>query len=259
MSTVSFIGMGLNDQKGMTLQGLEQAKQADSVFAELYTNLMPNLNMHELEILIGKKITVLTRTQLEDEKGEPIVKAGTRGDVAFLVPGDPMIATTHISLRLELAGRGLRTRIIHAPSIVSAVCGATGLQSYKFGKSITVPAGRALPRSVLDTVWENHHRGLHTLLLLDVGVGDEQRVSISHASKAIVKADPKLGGRLIVGVARIGAKDELVRAGRMKSLLDYDFGLPPQSLVLPGKLHFMEALALKTFCGATEQDLEDQS
>ena len=259
MSTVSFIGMGLNNEKGITLQGLEQAKLADSVFAELYTNVMANLNMHELEVLIGKQITVLTRNQLEDEKGEPIVKAGTRGDVAFLVPGDPLIATTHISLRLELAGKGLRTRIIHATSIVSAVCGATGLQSYKFGKSITVPGGRTLPRSVTDTAWDNYGRGLHTLLLLDVGPEVGQQVSISQAARSIAEADPKLGKKLMVGVARIGARDELVKAGRMSSLLDYDFGPIPQSIVLPGKLHFVEAEALKTFCGATEQDLEDES
>ncbi len=259
MTTVTFIGMGLNDEKGITLQGLEQAKQADSVFAELYTNVMPNLNMHKLEILIGKKITILTRTQLEDEIGEPIVKAGIRGDVAFLVPGDPLIATTHISLRLELAGRGLRTTIIHAPSILSAVCGATGLQSYKFGKSITVPGGQTLPQSVLDTAWDNYHRGLHTLLLLDVSPDVEQQMSISQAARTITKADPKLGTKVIVGVARIGARDELVKAGRMNSLSDYDFGPAPQSLVLAGKLHFMEVEALKTFCGATEQDLEDES
>ena len=259
MSTVAFIGMGLNDEKGITLQGLEQAREADIVFAELYTGIMPNLNMHELETLIGKKITVLTRTELEDQKGEPILKAGTKGDVAFLVPGDPLIATTHISLRLELAGKGFRTRIIHAPSIVSAVCGATGLQSYKFGKSITVPRGQTLPQSVLDTAWENYNRGLHTLLLLDVGGEVGQQMSISKAAREIVKADPKLGKKLIVGVARIGARDELVKAGRMSSLLDYDFGPAPQSLVVAGKLHFMEAEALKTFCGATKEDLEDES
>ena len=259
MPTVAFIGIGLNDAKGITIQGLEQARQADSVFAELYTNLMPNLNLRELEVLIGKKVAVLNRTQLEDEKGEPIVNAANRGSVAFLVPGDPLIATTHISLRLELARKGLRTRIVHAPSIASAVCGATGLQSYKFGKSITIPAGLTLPQSVLDTAWDNYRRGLHTLLLLDVGVEVGGQMSISHAARAISNADPKLGKRLIVGVARIGANDERVKAGRMKSLVDYDFGPAPHSLVLTGKLHFMEVEALKTFCGTTEQDLEDES
>ncbi len=259
MATVAFIGMGLNDEKGITLKGLEQAKEADNVFAELYTNVMPNLNLHEIEALIGKKIMVLNRTQLEDDNGEPITNAAGRGNVALLVPGDPMIATTHISLRLEFARKGLRTRIIHAPSIVSAVCGATGLQSYKFGKSITVPAGRTLPQSVLDTAWDNYRRGLHTLLLLDVGPKAGEQVSISQAARGISKADPKLGVRLIVGVARIGADDELVKAGRMTSLVDYDFGPPPHSLVLTGKLHFMEAEALKTFCGATKEDLEDES
>src|SRR5205807_5874730 len=85
-----------------------------------------------------------------------------------LVPIYPLIASIHISLRLSLAKMGIASRVIHAPSIVSAVCGATGLQSYKFGKSITVPRDQPLPKSVLDTISENSDRGLHTLILLDV-------------------------------------------------------------------------------------------
>ena len=36
----------------------------------------------------------------------------------------------------------------------------------------------------------------------------------------------------------------------MEELLSYDFGAPPHSLVIPGRLHFMEAEALITFAGA---------
>jgi len=36
-------------------------------------------------------------------------------------------------------------------------------------------------------------------------------------------------------------------------LLKYDFGGPPQSLIVPGDLHFMEAEALIRFAGAPER------
>ena len=56
-----------------------------------------------------------------------------------------MIATTHLDLRLRAIDMGIETRIVHAPSISSAVAGLSGLQNYKFGKSITVsPATRTL-------------------------------------------------------------------------------------------------------------------
>ncbi len=258
MPSVTFIGLGLNDERGMTLEGLEEARRADVVFAEFYTNLMPHLDLRRLEDLVGKKIEVLNRTQLENDGGQQILKASERGRVAFLVPGDPMIATTHISVRLRLAERGWESRVIHAPSIISAVCGATGLQSNKFGKSITLPEGRAVPRSVLDTISDNYSRGLHTLLLLDVRAEIGKQMLVSEAIAEITSADPKLGERSVVGIARIGGKDELVKAARMKSLLGHDFGPPPHSLVLPGKLHFMEVEALKAFCGATDQDMEDE-
>ena len=257
--SLTFVGLGLNDEKGITLEGLEEARLADSAYGEFYTNIMPNLDLKRLEKEIGKKVEVLNRTQLEDEGGERLLKAASEERVAFLVPGDPLIATTHISLRLSLAKMGIPSRIIHAPSIVSAVCGATGLQSYKFGKSITVPRDQPLPKSVLDTVSENSDRGLHTLILLDVQAGKTSQMTIRDAIRRITAADPRLETRLAVGVARLGSRDEKVKASRMKALIGEGFGIGPQSLVVVGRLHFIEAEALEVFCGANEEDLREVS
>src|SRR5438128_10750917 len=205
---LTFIGLGLNDEKGITIEGLEEARLADSAFGEFYTNVMPNLDLKRLEKEIGKKVEVLSRSQLEDEGGEKLLRAARKENVAFLVPGDPLIATTHISLRLSLAKMGIASRVIHAPSIVSAVCGATGLQSYKFGKSITVPRDQPLPRSVLDTISDNSDRGLHTLILLDVHFFFQAEDGIRDAITKMTTADPRIGTRVGVGVARIGSRDE---------------------------------------------------
>jgi len=257
--SLAFIGLGLNDEKGITLEGLEEARRADSVYGEFYTNIMPNLDLKRLEKLIGKRVEVLSRSQLEDEGGRRLLKAASEERVAFLVPGDPLIATTHISLRLSLAKMGIPSRVIHGPSIVSAVCGATGLQSYKFGKSITVPRDQPLPKSVLDTVSENSDRGLHTLILLDVQAGKTSQMTIRDAITRITAADPRLETRLAVGVARLGSRDEKVKASRMKALIGEGFGIGPQSLVVVGRLHFIEAEALEVFCGANEEDLREVS
>lgn len=252
-----FIGLGLNDEKGMTLEGLEESRKADSVFGEFYTNIMPNLDLKRLEKKIGKKVEVLNRAELEEEGGRRLLKAASNESVAFLVPGDPLIATTHISVRLSLAKMGIASRVIHAPSIVSAVCGATGLQSYKFGKSITVPRDQPLPRSVLDTISDNNDRGLHTLVLLDVQVGKNSQMTIRDAVAKMTTADPRLEARLAVGVARLGSRDEKVKASNMNSLIEEDFGNGPHSLVVAGRLHFMEAEALEVLCGASKSDLRE--
>jgi diphthine synthase len=254
--SVAFIGLGLNDERGLTLEGLEEARHANSVFAEFYTNIMPGLDRKKLELLLGKRIVVLSRVQLEDEGGMRIVHAAETERVAFLVPGDPMIATTHISIRLELAKKGIPSKIIHGPSITSAVCGATGLQSYKFGKSVTLPQESGVPGSVLDTVQDNKKRGLHTLILLDVRAERSGQLTIGEAAAKLVAADAGLEQSVGIGVARIGSEDQLVLSGRLGTLQGENFGKVPHSLVIPGRLHFMEAEALKAFCGAKDEDLE---
>jgi diphthine synthase len=257
--SLTFIGLGLNDEKGITVEGLEEARAADSAYGEFYTNVMPNLDLRRLEKEIGKRVEVLDRAQLEDEGGHRLLRAAGKERVVFLVPGDPLIATTHVSLRLSLARMGIKSRVVHAPSIVSAVCGATGLQSHKFGKSITVPRDQPLPKSVLDTISDNSDRGLHTLILLDVQAGKSSQLTIRDAVTRIVAADDLLNNRLAVGVARLGSRDEKVKASKMKTLIDEDFGNTPHSIVVVGRPHFMEAEALEVLCGASKEDLSESS
>lgn len=257
MSLVTFVGLGLNDEKSISLEGLEHSREAKSVFVELYTNPMSNLDIGRLEVLIGKKIILVSRAELEDQSGDVIVRACEKGKVAFLVPGDPMVATTHVSLRLILAKKKIMTRIVHGQSIFSAIAGATGLQSYKFGKSITLPSEQSMPRSILSTILDNGSRGLHTLLLLEPDIGGRTGITISKAIDRIITAWPELSDRVVVGAARIGALDEDVKAGKMRTLERHDFGLPPHSLVVVGRLHFMEAQALEVFCGANKAELEN--
>ena len=259
MRSLTFIGLGLYDEKGITVEGLEEAKRADSAFAEFYTNLMPGLSIPKLEQLIGKKVHVLRRVQLEDQGGLELVRAVEKGSVAFLVPGDPMVATTHISLRLALSKAGITCRIVHGPSITSAICGATGLQSYKFGKTITIPYDPPLPWSVPTTIADNYQRGLHTLLLLDLKENQENQLKIPEALARLIETDPAFERKLAIGVARLGARDEKVKAATMGLLGKEDFGGPPQSIVAAGKLHFMEAEALKTLANAEDSVLGAQS
>ena len=254
--SVTFVGLGLNDEKGLTVEGLEEARSADAVFAEFYTNMMPGFDVKRLERLLRKKIVVLDRVQLEDENGGQILEAAGKGRVAFLVPGDPMIATTHVSIRLELARRGVSSRIIHGPSITSAVCGATGLQSYKFGKTVTMPQDSSVPGSLVEAVMDNRKRGLHSLVLLDVRSDRSRQLTVGEAAAKLVAAGPSFENWLGVGVARVGFEDQFVLARRLGRLQREDFGRIPHSLVIPGRLHFLEVEFLKVFCGANDADLE---
>ena len=178
----------------------------------------------------------------------------------MLVPGDPMIATTHVALRIQAEKRGIRTRLIHGASILSAVIGLSGLHSYKFGKSVTIPFPDETPSDTPYTVIvKNKKLGLHTLCLLDIKTEQQRYLTIQMGLNALLQAARTKKKReltvntLAVGIARAGSNSPTVKAGFIKDVLDYDFGLPPYSLIFPGKLHFMEAEALVALAGAPEK------
>jgi len=53
-----------------------------------------------------------------------------------------------------------------------------------------------------------------------------------------------------VGIARAGGNHPVLKADYIKSLVNFDFGEPPFSLIIPGDLHFMEVDAMIAFAGA---------
>ena len=112
-----------------------------------------------------KKIIIVSRRDLEEESGRKVLEAAKEGKAALLVPGDPLIATTHVDLRIRAKKQGIRTRIIHAASIISAVIGLSGLQNYKYGRSVTIPFADEI--STVETPYKvimgNKRLGLHTL------------------------------------------------------------------------------------------------
>lgn len=52
---------------------------------------------------------------------------------------------------------------------------------------------------------------------------------------------------IAVGMARVGADNQVIVSGTLEELLNVDFGAPLHSLVLAGRMHFMEADLLKQF------------
>lgn len=252
------VGLGLWGNGGITVSGVEAARAADEIYAELYTNIMPGLDMQFLERTLGKRISVLTRRDLEENAYERILKASEDRRVVLLVPGDPLAATTHISLRLRAFDLGVKTGIIHAASVFSAAASLAGLQHYKFGRTVTIPIRQEgfMPLSPYDVVSDNLARGLHTLLLLDLDVERGRFLSIREALDLLLEMEHARGkniitqDRLVVGLARIGSPEPTVRCNLIKDLVGLDFGLPPYTLIVPGRLHFMEANTLVKLLGA---------
>src|SRR3989344_4603218 len=159
------IGLGL-DWKDISLKALEVLNKCDEVYLENYTSLS-GFTILQLEKLIGKKVKILDRKKTEE--GMPFLKEAHLKDVALLVHGDPLSATTHFEILTEAKKKNLETKIIHAPSIFTAIA-ETGLSLYRFGKvaSIPIPEKNFSPESFFDILKENLVIGAHTLFLLDL-------------------------------------------------------------------------------------------
>ena len=259
MGEIVFVGLGLHDEMGISLRGLEEVKMADNVFIELYTSLLPNFSIERFEKISGKKLYVVSRQELEEENGEIILNAADTGKAVLLVPGDPLIATTHVALRIQAEKIGIKTGIVHGASVLSAVIGLSGLHNYKFGKSVTIPLPSETPSETpYEVIAQNKKFGLHTLCLLDLKVDKNRYMKISEGLQLLFEIEQKRKEKIVtmdtlaVGIARAGSTNPTVKAGFLKDLLSYDFGGPPHSIIFPGKLHFMEVEALIILVAAPE-------
>lgn len=258
MGELVFVGLGLHNEKGISLNGIEECKAADSVFLELYTSILSDFSKDRFERNIGRKVTLVSRSDLEEENGTVIINAARKGKTVFLVPGDPLIATTHISLRIAAQKQGIRTHIIHGTSIISAVIGSSGLQNYKFGKTVTVPFPENFSETPYKVIAQNKKMGLHTLCLLDIKKTEKNFLGINEALVLLSNIEKKRAEGIVtsktiaIGLARVGSQDSVLRADYVEGLLKQDFGNPPHCLIFPGQLHFIEAEALVILAGAPE-------
>ncbi|EEB73626.1 diphthine synthase [Thermococcus sp. AM4] len=259
-----FIGLGLYDERDITLKGLEIARKCDKVFAEFYTSLLAGTTMEGIEELIGKPIIRLSREDVELNFERIVLPEAKEKNVAFLTAGDPMVATTHSDLRIRAKKAGVESYVIHAPSIYSAVA-VTGLQIYKFGKSATVayPEKNWFPTSHYDVIKENRERGLHTLLFLDIKAEQNRYMTANEAMEILLRVEERKGEgvftpeTLVVVLARAGSLNPTIRAGYVGDMIHEDFGRQPHVLIVPGRLHIVEAEYLVEFAGAPAEILEE--
>jgi len=245
-----YIGLGLYDERDITLRGLEEARSCDVLFAEFYTSILAGTTIEKLEEIIGKRIKVLSRSDVEGS--DIILKAAEKKKVGFLVPGDPLISTTHISLRIEAKKRGIETKVIHSASISSAAPAISGLFNYKFGRSASIPFPEKgyTPESFYEAIKENQERGLHTLLYLDI---KDRLMTVSEALKILLEIEDRRGESvltietLVVSIGCAGSDNPVISAGKLGLIMKLDMGPVPHALIVPGKLHFMEEEYLKEF------------
>ncbi len=260
------IGLGLGDEKDITLRGLEAIKKSKKVFIENYTSISNAVK--GLQELSGKEFEQAPRNMVENDANK-ILNEAKKDDVSFLVIGDVFGATTHTDLYLRAKQEGIGVKIINNASIMNVV-GNTGLELYRFGQttSIVFDDNNWLPDTPYNVIQKNLERGLHTLCLLDIKTAEP---STENLKKGIMKPEPprfmtirdglRILERLeeknekkiitqetkVVGIARIGTDSQKIKHGTIKEIKKEDFGEPLHSIIIPGKLHDVEKEMLQGF------------
>ncbi|KAI5821189.1 tetrapyrrole methylase [Pyronema omphalodes] len=269
-----FIGLGLSNEKDITVAGLEIVKNASRVYLEAYTSILM-IETEKLEEFYGRPVIVADREMVESSADEILAGSDT-SDVAFLVVGDPYGATTHTDLLLRARELGIPTRNIHNASIMNAI-GACGLQLYNFGQTVSMVffLDNWKPSSYYDRIKENREIGLHTLVLLDIKVKEQslenmargrkiyeppRYMTVAQCCQQMLETEEERGEKvytpqsLAVGVSRLGSEDQKIVAGTLEQLAEADLGKPLHSVVLLGKrVHELEIDFIREF--AIDKDI----
>ncbi|KAK8955224.1 putative diphthine synthase [Platanthera guangdongensis] len=271
------VGLGLGDERDITLRGLEAVRSCKNVYIEAYTSLLSfglSLDgLSRLEKLYGKTIIVADREMVE-EKVDRILIEASESDTAFLVVGDPFGATTHSDLVVRAKKLSLEVEVIHNASIMNAI-GVCGLQLYRYGETVSIPFFTETwrPDSFYEKIQRNKELGLHTLCLLgkliaDIRVKEPSIESLCRGKKCFeppkfmtintaieqlleVKEAHRISAydenSRCVGLARVGSVDQMIVAGSMKDLLNVDFGAPLHCFVIVGDTHPVEEEMLEFY------------
>ncbi|RPA80415.1 Diphthine synthase [Ascobolus immersus RN42] len=283
------IGLGLARPSDITLHGLQTLQKCQRIYLEAYTSILLSTSSASSEFdpeesarTLQAELNLTTPIEIADrdlvESGSDTILADTEKpdvNVAFLVVGDPFGATTHTDLVLRAKARNVKVGVVHNASIMNAV-GCTGLQLYNFGQTVSMvffdEENGWKPSSWYDKILENDQLGLHTLVLLDIKVREQNWENLARGRKIYEKPRFMLGNtcarqmleieedrktgvcgsdKLAVVVAKVGSDEERISVGTLEelaALTDEQLGGPLQSLILVGKkVHVLELQFLREF------------
>lgn len=231
------IGLGLN-AGGISKQGMDALKKCKKIYIEKYTVDFPYSDA-ELKEIIEKKINPADRDFIESLK---IIDEARKLDVALLVYGSPLTATTHISLIQEAKLSGVKYKLIYNASILDAVA-ETGLQIYKFGKIASIPAWKEnfKPDSFIEILKENSSINAHTLVLCDIGLEFHEALK----QLDISAKKHKFPLKKIILCQCLGTRYQKIFYRNVEGFENFTNVKKPYCIIIPSKLHFVEKEVLE--------------
>jgi diphthine synthase len=251
MDMLYIIGIGLKPSQ-ISMEAAEKARNCAAVFLETYTSRYAEGSAKEIAGIIDRKVVPLKREQVE--KPEQLIAQAVKENVALLVHGNPLTATTHIQLLIEAKKEGVKTTVIPGISIADYL-GKTGLNSYRFGRITTIVthSERYEPESFYDMITANRENNLHTLCLLDIRE-DGTLMTVNEALAVLERIEKKrpentVKDSVIIAICGAGSEKEVIKAGSFNEIRRSGYDAYPQSLVVCAGLSDKEKEALSVLYG----------
>ena len=246
-----FVGLGISGFKSIPTEAIEILTKADIVYLEQFTSPIGKSDLTKIKNTVNGDFVLAKRWMVED--GREILKNAKRRKVVLLAYGDPYIATTHIELRARAVEEKIKTHSIHASSSLTSMIGECGLHFYKIGRIATIMSEMKSLTTPYYVTYKNMIEGNHTVLLLEYNQDKDFFLDPKDALKGLLETEKGQMRKVInsdtyvIVASRIGFKDQKIVSGKISNLIKKEFGKPPHTIIIPGRLHFTESDALKMF------------
>jgi len=244
-----FVGLGVSGFKSIPNEGLDILSKADIVYLEQFTSPIRKSDLIKIKNAVKGELKPAKRWLVED--GNEILQNAKKKKVVLLSYGDPYIATTHIELRTRAIKEKIKTYSIHASSSLTSMVGECGLHFYKIGRIATIMSEMKSLTTPYYLIYKNIIEGNHTILLLEYNQDKDFFLDPNDALNGLLETEKGQRRNVIslstyvIVASRIGFKDQSIISGKISSLKKKDFGKPPHTVIIPGRLHFTESDALK--------------
>ena len=244
-----FVGLGISGFKSIPNEALDILSNADMVYLEQFTSPIGESDLTKIKNAVNGEFKEGKRWLVED--GNEILKNAKKKKVVLLSYGDPYIATTHIELRTRAIEEKIKTHSIHASSSLTSMIGECGLHFYKIGRIATIMSEMKSLTTPYYVIYKNIIEDNHTILLLEYNQDKGFFLDPKDALNGLLETEKGQLRKVIspstfvIVASRIGFKDQRVISGKISRLKEKDFGRPPHTVIIPGRLHFTESDALK--------------
>jgi len=244
-----FVGLGISGFKSIPNEALDILSKADIVYLEQFTSPIGESDLVKIKNVTKGEFKPAKRWLVED--GNEILQNAKKKKVVLLSYGDPYIATTHIELRTRAIEEKIKTFSIHASSSLTSMIGECGLHFYKVGRIATIMSETKSLTTPYYIIYKNIIEGNHTVLLLEYNQDKDFFLDPKDALNALLETEKGQKRNVInlstyvIVASRIGFNNQTIISGKISSLKKRDFGKPPHTVIVPGRLHFTESDALK--------------